>query len=63
MAGEKVIDRMKAHMAKGETFYSFEFFPPRTPDVSIYVTSRRAGGKYGGMCSCRSWRHACVRPP
>lgn len=32
MSSEKVIDKMNAFMAKNETFYSFEFFPPRTAD-------------------------------
>lgn len=32
MSSEKVIDKMNAYAAEGKTFYSFEFFPPRTAE-------------------------------
>lgn len=32
MAPQKIIEKMQAMQAAGETFYSFEFFPPRTDE-------------------------------
>ena len=29
----KIIDKMQQQMADGKTFFSFEFFPPRTDEV------------------------------
>lgn len=30
----KVVDKMNVAQKAGETFFSFEFFPPRTEEVS-----------------------------
>ena len=29
----KIVDKIKASMDAGETFFSFEYFPPRTEEV------------------------------
>ena len=29
----KIIDKVNEKIAKGEPFFSFEYFPPRTPEV------------------------------
>jgi len=29
----KVIDKINEHVAKGQNFFSFEFFPPKTEEV------------------------------
>jgi len=34
----KIIDTINAKLQAGESFYSFEFFPPKTEDVSILRT-------------------------
>ena len=31
----KVVDKMNGSISEGKTFFSFEFFPPRTDEVSI----------------------------
>ena len=31
----KIIDKMQQHIDNGKTFFSFEFFPPRTDEVRI----------------------------
>jgi methylenetetrahydrofolate reductase (NADPH) len=31
----KIIDKMQQSMDKGQTFFSFEFFPPRTEEVRV----------------------------
>lgn len=31
----KIIDKINEKLAKGETFFSFEFFPPRTEEVGL----------------------------
>ena len=33
----KVVDKMRKSMEQGANFYSFEFFPPRTDEVSPYL--------------------------
>ena len=33
----KVVDKMSASIREGKTFFSFEFFPPRTDEVSRCV--------------------------
>lgn len=33
-AAMKVADKMNASIKAGKTFFSFEFFPPRTDEVS-----------------------------
>jgi hypothetical protein len=35
----KIIDKINEKLAKGERFFSYEFFPPRTEEVS--APSRR----------------------
>ena len=36
----KVVDKMRRSMAEGKTFYSFEFFPPRTEEVrDLYLNA------------------------
>lgn len=30
----KIVDKMRKSMEEGTNFYSFEFFPPRTDEVS-----------------------------
>jgi len=39
--GRKIIDIMNERMAKGEPFFSFEYFPPKTEEVRRPVTQRR----------------------
>jgi methylenetetrahydrofolate reductase (NADPH) len=31
----KIIDKINASIKDGKTFFSFEFFPPRTEEVSL----------------------------
>lgn len=31
----KIISKMRKSIEEGKTFYSFEFFPPRTEEVSV----------------------------
>ena len=38
----KVVDKMNAAQKAGETFFSFEFFPPRTEEVSSTVRCIRS---------------------
>ena len=38
----KIIDRMNESIASGKTFYSFEFFPPRTDEVISYISEEAA---------------------
>ena len=38
----KVVDKMNAAQKAGETFFSFEFFPPRTEEVSLPVMYTRS---------------------
>lgn len=33
----KIIDKVNEKIAKGEPFFSFEYFPPRTPEVRAAV--------------------------
>jgi hypothetical protein len=40
----KVVDKMKASMADGKTFFSFEYFPPRTEEVSFFLERRAVDG-------------------
>ena len=40
----KIVDKINAAIAAKQTFFSFEYFPPRTEEVS-----RRA--------ACVQWRH------
>jgi 5,10-methylenetetrahydrofolate reductase len=35
MAPAKIIDRINEKIKRGETFFSFEFFPPRTEEVRL----------------------------
>ena len=32
----KVVDKMNESIKAGRTFFSFEFFPPRTEEVSLH---------------------------
>jgi len=45
----KIIDRINEKVAKGEPFFSFEYFPPRTAEV----------GAIGGGC----WANRKQRTP
>ena len=32
----KIVDKLKASMESGELFFSFEYFPPRTEEVTSF---------------------------
>jgi len=34
----KIIDKMQQQIDNGKTFFSFEFFPPRTDEVRIELS-------------------------
>lgn len=38
----KIVDKIKAAMAEGRTFFSFEYFPPRTEEVRIFFLNHVA---------------------
>ena len=43
----KLIDKINEKMKKGETFFSFEYFPPRTEEVRTtipHLSVRWSGG-------------------
>jgi len=40
----KIVDKMKAAMAEKKTFFSFEYFPPRTEEVRRGRALRLGGG-------------------
>lgn len=50
----KLIHKVEEKMKKGETFFSFEFFPPRTEEVGKHGLI--AEGRLGedGACGSRS---------
>ncbi len=40
----KIIDKINASIAAKETFFSFEFFPPRTEEVRLAATQQHMQG-------------------
>ena len=40
--GNKIIDKINERIQRGEQFFSFEYFPPKTEQVGERVASRRA---------------------
>lgn len=50
----KVIDKINQHIQDGKTFYSFEFFPPRTEEVRPLRCT-------GGLLLSKLWRRMLWR--
>lgn len=36
----KIVDKINANIKEGKTFFSFEYFPPRTEEVIKLITNQ-----------------------
>jgi hypothetical protein len=63
----KIVDKINAAIAAKQTFFSFEYFPPRTEEVSRRAACVCNGGidalprGGGGRANCRRWRQETGR--
>jgi methylenetetrahydrofolate reductase (NADPH) len=60
--GQKISNKIRKKMQKGEKFFSLEFFPPRTVPGAINLTSRFDRMGLGGPLFCDVTWHLAGNP-